>query len=340
MKGQDVSKQPGFSKFFSLLKGDKPDDFPLLPLRELVLFPHTMVPVFITYKSGIAAVDEAFRRDQRLFAACLKDPGENGETHPVGSVVRVVQHLKLPDNTYRVVLQGEYRAKMVSRVRQENFVLARVNPIASGEGPMNPERAALIRAVQKSFSQYGELSKKISTETLSAVERIESPERMGNLICNAIAVKPARKLELLAEENTSQRLEKLLEALELENEIFGIQKTISGKVKSRMDKNQREYILHEQLREINKELGKDGAEDEFAEIEHALEEKHPPEEVLRKARKEIARLRKLQPLSPEAGVLRGYLEWINDLPWNECSADSGDLAAAEKILDEDHFGML
>ncbi|MDR1099084.1 MAG: endopeptidase La [Treponema sp.] len=321
-------------------------DFPLLPLRDLVLFPQTMIPLFITYKAGIAAVDAALKRDERLFAACLKDGGEagvlsGGETHQTGTVVRIVQHLKLPDNTYRVVLQGEYRALISSVQNQQDHLAVKIVPIrpAGTDEPADAERAGLIRAIQKSFAQYAELSKKVGAETLAAVERTESPERLGNLIGNTLAVKPEKKLEILKTEGITERLQLVLETLEMENEIFGIQKNISGKVKSRMDKTQREYILHEQLREINKELGKDGGEDDLSDLERAVEAKGPPEEILAKTRKEIGRLRKLQPFSPEAGVLRGYLEWIADLPWSECSADSGDLAEAERILNEDHFDM-
>ncbi|MDR2631967.1 MAG: endopeptidase La [Spirochaetaceae bacterium] len=329
-------------KLLSALKNlNPPEEFPLLPLRELVLFPHTMLPVFVTYKPGIVAVEEALKRDHRLFAVCLKGSIETGETYTAGTVVRIVQYLKLPDNTFRVVLQGEYRANMISVQKFNAYGMVRLEPIkheASGELP-DSEMAALVRAVQKSFVQYAELSKKINTETITAVEKIENPERLGNLVAHAIAVKVERKIELLSISQTTERLEAILETLELENEIFGIQKNINGKVKSRMEKNQREYILHEQLKEINKELGKDGGEDEFAELERSIEDRHPPEEVLFKAKKEVARLRKLQPLSPEAGVLRGYLEWISDLPWKEASVDSGDLAEAERILNEDHFAM-
>ncbi|GHT63200.1 Lon protease [Spirochaetia bacterium] len=362
----------GVSKFFKIkgLKRSPPsglfdaealaEEFPLLPLRDLVLFPNTVIPIFITYRSGVNAVEEALRRDRRLFAACLKPEG--GDTYPTGSVVRMVQHLRLPDNTFRVVLQGEYRAAIASLTQHDNLSLVKVEPIritgldelsagiaAEGlaESPAqglaeNPKMAALLRSVQKSFAQYAEFSKKISTDTLTAVEKTENTERLANLICNSIAVKAEKKLELLAIGDVVKRLEKILETLERENEIFGIQKNITGKVKNRMDKNQRDYYLHEQLKEINKELGKDRdapEPDEFADIEKAIEEKHPPQEVLAKARKEIARLRKLQSMSPEAGVLRGYLEWIADLPWSEYSPDSVDLAEAEKILDEDHFDM-
>ncbi|MDR1948328.1 MAG: endopeptidase La [Spirochaetaceae bacterium] len=357
MNPPGVSKRQGVSKFFSALKGKSTQEqFPLLPLRELVLFPQTMIPMFVTYKAGIAAVDAALGRDLRLFAACLK-PGDTGlsleagrnpsgelpipDTHRVGTVVRIVQHLKLPDNTYRVVLQGEYRAAIAAAQNRYGCIVVTVNPLkSSGAADMSdPEIAALARTVQRSFGQYAEFSKKVSTETLTAVEKTDSPERLGNLICNSIVVKAERKAELLGIAGTVERLEKILETLELENEIFGIQKNISGKVKSRMEKNQREYILNEQLREINKELGKDNGEDEFADLEQAITVKNPPEEILLKAQKELQRLRKLQPFSPEAGVLRAYLEWIADLPWSETSLDSGDLAAAERILDEDHFDM-
>ncbi|MCL2270494.1 MAG: AAA family ATPase, partial [Treponema sp.] len=252
-----------------------------------------------------------------------------------------MQHLKLPDNTFRVVLQGEYRGKILELDERDGYTLARVQPINAGffNDPPLPDDIALIRTVQRSFTQYAELSKKIGSETQLAVERTENPERLANLICNSMNLKPEKKIELLAISGIRERLEALLETLERENEIFGIQKNISGKVKSRMEKNQREYYLHEQLKEINKELGKDKTEDEFAELEKHISQKGPPAEVMAKASKEITRLRKLQPLSPEAGVLRGYLEWIADLPWSNFSTDSGDLGEAERILDEDHFGM-
>ncbi|MDR0876885.1 MAG: endopeptidase La [Treponema sp.] len=328
-----------------------PEEFPLLPLRELVLFPNTVIPVYITYKIGIDAVNEALKRDNRLFAACLKNDGPaggrvtpesyRGETWPGGTVVRIIQNLKLPDNTFRVVMQGEYRGAIREKTVLDEYSLVKVEPvkIVNLANPPAPSEAALMRTVQKSFAQYAELSKKIGVDVITAVEKTENPERLANLIGNAIAVKAEKKVELLGIAATEDRLNAILETLSLENEIFGIQKNISGKVKSRMEKNQREYILHEQIREINKELGKNEGEDEFADLEKAIEDKNPPDEVLARAHKEISRLRKLQPLSPEAGVLRGYLEWITDLPWSDYSEDSLDLAEAEKILDEDHFDM-
>jgi ATP-dependent Lon protease len=350
------------------------EEYPILPLRDLVIFPQTIMSVYITYKAGIAALEEALKRDYKVFAVCQKSAEALSKEQKfadmpsaviwdAGTVVRIIQNLRLPDNTFRVVLQGEYRGLLVpSQSRpfgsRKDSNLARVAPIksenleksatvggnADGINAADKEQSAretiaIMRAVQKSFTQYAEFSKKIGAETLTAMEKTENPEKLVNIIANAAAIKTEKKVELLRIAEPRERLEKLLESLEMENEIFGIQKNISGKVKTRMDKNQREYILHEQLKEINKELGKDAAEDEFAELERNIKERRPGEEVLSKAEKEISRLRKLQPFSPEAGVLRTYLEWIKDLPWSEYSVDSEDLGEAEKILNEDHYEM-
>jgi len=325
------------------------EDFPLLPLRDLVLFPQTVVPIFITYKPGIAALEEALKHDNRLFAACLKKNEfrlSSDEPYKIGTVVRIISHLKLPDNTFRVVFQCEYSGTIISSNYHNNYSLVKVEPLKTTglSDPISPEDIGLMRSVQKSFTQYSEYSGKISPDTLAAVEKSEDPQRIANLVCNAINIKSEKKIELLSFSDTKERFLAILEILEKENEIFGIQKNISGKVRRKMDKRHREYILNEQLREINKELGKDKIEDEFAILEKRIAEKNPPKEVTEKCEKEIKRLRKLQPLSPEAGVLRGYLEWIADLPWSNFSPepDSKDtclLTEAEKILDSDHFGM-
>jgi ATP-dependent Lon protease len=317
------------------------DELPLLPVREFVVFPHTMIPLFITYPAGIRALEEALKRDQRLFAACRKDSAKDEDTYPIGTVAHIVQQLKLPDGSYRVVLHGEYRGRIGSSSLQDQVRLVTVQPVQGDTTPQvdAAELEALMRAVQRSFNQYAELSKKISTEVLSAVERAENAEKLCNLTANALPLKIEKKIELLEIEDSAKRLQVLLENLELENEIIALQRKITGKVKSRMEKTQREYILNEQLKEINKELGRDTGDDEFSELEKVLEAKNPPEEVLSKAKKELNRLKKLQSLSPEAGVLRTYLEWIIDLPWNEATTDANDLTLAEDILNRDHYNM-
>jgi len=348
-------KKAGFSSLFSSFgktesaqdggtKNKREEELTLLPLADIVVFPNTVVPIFLTAKAAIAALEEALRRDRRMFAACIKKQEAGGfecDPWPVGTAVRIMQHLKLPDNTFRVVLQGEYRGDILSVEFFDTYSIVKAAPINVDifDDPPSPEETALIRAVQKSFEQYAESSKKIGSDTLLATERTENPERLANLICNSAPLKPEKKIELLAIAGARERLEAVLEILERENEIFGIQKNISGKVKSRIDKRQREYYLNEQLKEINKELGKEKTADEFGELEKLIASKNPPAEVMEKTVKEIKRLRKLQPFSPEAGVLRGYLEWVSDLPWSESSADSGDLEEAQRILDEDHFNM-
>ncbi|MDR0323407.1 MAG: endopeptidase La [Treponema sp.] len=358
MEKKNNSKKNIFNKFFSDFFAKKYEfqdyytenqelsieNFPLLPLRDLVLFPDTVISIFIKLNSDIAALEEARSRENRLFTACLKktEAGFNtSEPYETGTVVRIINRLKLPDNTYRVVLQCEYRGTILAVNPKNDYSIVRVEPLKTTglSEPLNPDDLGLIRSIQKSFLQYADYSKKISNDTLSAVERSENPERLANLVSNSAYLKSEKKIELLRYTDMRERLLAILETLEKENEIFGIQKNITGKVRSRMDKRHREYVLNEQLREINKELGKDKIEDELTLLERRIAEKNPPVEVTEKAEKEIKRLRKLQTLSPEAGVLRGYLEWIADLPWSDYSVDSGDLAEAEKILDEDHYGM-
>ncbi|MCL2271633.1 MAG: endopeptidase La [Treponema sp.] len=320
------------------------EEFPLLPLRDLVLFPDTVISIFIKSASDIAALEEGQNRENRLFTACLKKTDNffsSGETYETGTVIRIINKLKLPDNTYRAVIQCEYRASILSSANRDNFHIVKVRPLKTTglSEPLNADDLALMRSIQKSFVQYADFSRKVTGDTLTAVEKTENPERLANLVCNAAGLKSEKKLELLRHTDSRERLLAILETLEKENEIYNIQKNITGKVRSKMDRRHREYVLNEQLREINKELGKDKIEDEYAILEQRIAEKKPPAEVIEKTEKEIKRLRKLQSLSPEAGVLRGYLEWIADLPWNNYSDDSVDLGEAEKILDEDHFGM-
>ncbi|MDR2965169.1 MAG: LON peptidase substrate-binding domain-containing protein, partial [Treponema sp.] len=337
-------KNSGIDNYYTEERELKTENFPMLPLRDLVLFPDTVISIFLKAASDIAALDEARSRENRMFAVCMKktDTGfSSNEPWETGTVVRIINRLKLPDNTYRVVIQCEYRGAILQSFPNNDFTMVRVEPVklTGLSDPLNADDLALLRSVQKSFTKYSDLSKRISSDTLSAVEKTENAERLANLICNSSYLKSEKKLELLRYTDTRKRLLAILETLEKENEIYGIQRSITGKVRNKMEKRHREYVLNEQLREINKELGKDKLEDEYAILEKRILEKNPPEEVKEKVAKEIKRLKKLQALSPEAGVLRGYLEWIADLPWSTYSIDSGDLTDAENILDEDHFGM-
>jgi ATP-dependent Lon protease len=194
--GASPAGKPGVAKLFSVFGGktDK-DEFPLLPLRDIVLFPQTIIPVYITYKSGVAAVEEALKRDMRLFAAPLKTPSEPGipavaDTYRLGSVVRIVQYLRLPDASYRVVLHGEFRGSISSLRKESGCALVRITVSAFPvpQLPPGPEKLALLRSVQKAFAQYAEYSKKVSTETISTVEKTENPERLCNIVSNALVI--------------------------------------------------------------------------------------------------------------------------------------------------------
>ena len=204
------------------------ESFPLLPLRDLVLFPDTVISLFLKMNADTAALEEARRRENRLFASCFikREAGMESEPCEIGTVVRIINRLKLPDNTCRVVLQCEYRAEILSISEQNDFSMVKVQPVKNtglGE-PLSPDDLALIRSIQKSFSQYAEYSRRISADTLSAVERSENPERIANLVCNATYLKLDKKLELLKYTDTRERLLAILETLERENEIYGIQR--------------------------------------------------------------------------------------------------------------------
>jgi len=326
------------------LTGGSQDELPLVYVRDVVVFPASIAPLLVATKFGIAAAAEALRGEKRVVVALLKsDPDEKKaeiEVHGVGTVAHLVQQVRLPDGALRLLVEGERRVRIRKTVFRKDHLAAGIEALESSIGPESREElAATMTFVKRSFAQYAELARKIPQETLSAIDRTMDAHEFCDLAGNALMVKPERKQPILETEGAQERLETLGEVLESEIEILTIQRRISGKVRNRIDKQQKEYFLQEQLKEINRELGKEGDEPETAELERAIAAKNPPPEVLAKARKELARLGKLQPFSPEAGVLRYYCEWIADLPWAVRSAENHDLDLAASILDEDHFGM-
>ena len=320
-------------------------ELPLVYVREAVVFPHTLSPVLAATKFCTTAADVAAKGDKLVFISLLRSlPAEGAndiDVHAVGTVARIIQAVKLGDGSTRLLVEGQRRARLRRTVFRKDYLGALVDDMDPAE-PAPPERkesAALVQVIKKDFAAYAELARKVPAETALAVQRAEDVPRLCSLVANAMGLKVERKQELLAADPEDARLEATASVLAQETELLSLQKKISQKVRSRMEKAQKDYFLQEQLREINKELGKEGEEDEFAELERRIAERVPPDEVLAKARKELARLSKLQPLSPEAGVIRGYCEWLADLPWSARTPDSKDLPAARRILDEDHYGM-
>jgi ATP-dependent Lon protease len=317
-------------------------ELPLVPVRELVVFPHTVIPFFVGKSSSIAALEAAMNKDRKAFVSCQKfssNESDEGSVYEAGTVVSIVQMLRLPDGTARALVEGIGRARIKRFIRHKDFDTVELVsfPVTT---EISSRDAAMMKSVQKSFESYADFQKKIPPEVQAAIDKAEGPDKLADLICHHMNFKLEKKQELLAIEDCGERLEAIAVAVETENEVIGLQKKISARVRNRMEKSQRDYVLNEQLKEINKELGKD-AEDLSAskELETRIKARGMPSEANAKAVKELERLAKLQPMSPEAAVLRTYLEWMADLPWNERTKDNRDLDLASRILDEDHYNM-
>ncbi len=322
-------------------------EIPLVYVRDAVVFPHTIAPVLAATKFCIAASEAAAKADKVIFISLLKSlPAEGAndiDVHEIGTVAHVIQSIRLADGSIRLLVEGQRRGRIKRTAFRKEYLGAIVEAIddeaQDGDADGQKELAALVQILRRDFSTYADLVKKIPNETMLAVQRAEPPHKLCDTIANAMGLKLERKQELLSVVPLKERLEATARALSQDIELLSIQKRISQKVRVRMEKSQKDYFLQEQLKEINKELGRDDDESDLAELTRRIESKAPPQEVLDKAKKELTRLAKLQPLSPEAGVIRGYCEWLADLPWSARTPDSKDLAAAKAALDEDHYGM-
>jgi ATP-dependent Lon protease len=336
--------------FLEALRGGATLELPLVYTREAVVFPKSIAPLLASTKFSIAAVDESLGGDKRVVIALLKslgdDKGTEIEVYPVATVSRIVQQVRLPDGSIRLLVEGEARVRIRRTIFRKDHLAVSFEPMAEGppkakggDQERSDELEPSMRLVKRSFALYSDVVKKIPPEVLAQSERAVKAHELCDLIANALPVKSERKQALLGIEDEIERLEAVEAAIEGETELVNLQRKISAKVKNRIDRNQREYFLGEQLKEINRELGKDGEESEVKELERSLLAKSPPEEVMAKARRELSRLGKLQAFSPEAGVLRVYCEWLADLPWSARSKDNRDIERARAALDEDHYGM-
>lgn len=317
-------------------------ELPLVPLRELVVFPHMVVPFFAGSPESIKAIEESMNRDRQVFLVCQKGEAENpgrDDMYQAGTISKVLQMLKLPDGTTRVLAEGRQRGIMKKYDDRDGFRKATVVPFEENREAAS-ELKPLLSTIKNSFENYSKLQKKVPKDTLDSIMNTEYPDKLVDLICANTSLKPEKKVEILGIDDPRQRLETLAVQLEAENEIISLQNKISGRVKKKMEQNQKEYYLNEQIRQINKELGRDEEDTSGAkELIEKIQAKNPPQEILDKAEKESRRLARLQPMSPESGVLRTYLEWLADLPWSNKSEDNRDINRAEEILNEDHYDM-
>jgi ATP-dependent Lon protease len=317
--------------------------YPLVHVKDIVVFPNTVVPFVAVARTTVAGIEEALKSGGFVFIALLKSGSGAAssaeiDVHRTGTLCQIAQRVSMPDGTAKIILAGKKRG----RIEKLHFDKAYVScdaELLDDAFAAGADTDALARVVKKSMSQYAELNRRFPTEAMAQIDRTEDPSVLCDISANLLSVKPERKQSILECVDLNGRLKLLITAVETEIEILSIQKRITTKVKSKIEKNQREYFLQEQIKEINRELGRDSEENEGAELERRLAARKPPEEVLEKAKKELARLAKLQAFSPEAGVLRAYCEWLADLPWSERSEENRDIALAGKILDEDHYGL-
>jgi len=333
-----------------LFRNDKKDPpkpgalrVPLLPLRDIIVFPHMVVPLFVGRQRSIRALEEAMSKQKFILLAAQKDAKTNDPTeediYQVGTLGSVVQLLRLPDGTVKVLIEGKKRARVAQYVDHPDFFLVEVDEIVES-CDKTTELEALIRSVNATFENYVKLNKKIPPEMIMSVASIEDPARLADTIVAHLGIKLEDKQTLLELLDPAERLEKVLGYMRSEIEILEVEKRIRTRVKKQMEKTQKEYYLNEQMRAIQKELGeKDEFKNEVQELEEKIKQKKMSAEARDKAEKELKKLKMMSPMSAEATVVRNYIDWLISLPWNEFTEDKLDIKDAERVLEEDHYGL-
>ncbi len=325
--------------------GDAPEArrIPLLPLRDIVVFPHMVVPLFVGRERSIAALEAAQAGDRTILLAAQKKAKTNDpqpeDIFGVGTLAAVIQLLRLPDGTVKVLVEGKQRWRIDGWLPSEKFFEVEASAVAEPDD-RTVEIEALMRSVQSTFEAYVKLNKRIPPEMLASVATIEDPARLGDTIVAHLSLKLVDKQEILEIESPARRLERLYELMQGEIEILQVEKKIRTRVKKQMEKTQKEYYLNEQMQAIQKELGeRDEFKSELQELEEKIKQKKMSKEATLKARKELKKLKMMSPMSAEATVVRNYIDWILSLPWYDYTQDKLDIAEAERILDEDHYGL-
>ena len=316
---------------------------PLLPLRDLIIFPHMMMPLFVGREKSINALEEAMTKQSDIVLAAQKDPKSNSpspdDVYSVGTLGTIIQLLRLPDGTVKVLVEGKHRVKIKEYVQTEGFFQVMAEEIP--EKVKNPTEAkALVRSVKSTFETYVKLNKRIPPEILMRVSTIDDIGELGDIIVAQLNLKLEDKQRILEVNDPGKRLEELLNMMTGEIEILEVEKKIRGRVKKQMERSQKEYYLNEQMQAIQKELGeKDDYAAELEELGERLEEKMMTEDAKKKVRKELKKLKMMSPMSAEAAVVRNYIDWMLDLPWLNYVEEKHNIAAAKEILDDDHWGL-
>jgi ATP-dependent Lon protease len=317
--------------------------FPLLPLRDIVIFPYMVVPLFVGREKSILALEAAMNSNKLIFLATQKDAKAEEpraeEIASAGTVCHIIQLLKLPDGTVKVLVEGKKRGNIISYLPGVDYFLVEAEVI-SDDVPVSPEMEAHMRGVISTFENFAKLTKNIPAEIVGTVTVIDEPSRLADTLIAHLNLKTPDKQELLAMVDPAERLVRLLALMEAEIEILQIESKIRSRVKKQMEKSQKEYYLNEQMRAIQKELGsKDEFKQEFLELEEKVEKKKLSPEAKQKALAELKKLKMMSPMSAEAAVVRNYVDWLVSLPWGETTEEMHDIVRAEAILNEDHYGL-
>lgn len=330
-------------KYDPTRKGPMPRSLPLLPLRDIIVFPHMVVPLFVGREKSISALEEAMAADKELVLAAQKkaktnDPKDQ-DIFGVGTIGHIIQLLRLPDGTVKVLVEGKQRARISSFEHTSPFFLVEVEEIPEPE-ERTVELQALMRSIQTVFENYVKLNKRIPPEMLVSVQTIEDPGRLADTIVAHVSLKLKDKQEILETASPAKRLERLYELMQAEIEILQVEKKIRTRVKKQMEKSQKEYYLNEQMQAIQKELGdRDEFKNELNELEQRISQKRMSKEAKERSLKEFKKLKMMSPMSAEATVVRNYIDWVLALPWEEKTEDREDIIMAEQILESDHYGL-
>src|SRR6516165_9802630 len=316
--------------------------YPVLPLRDIVVFPHMIVPLFVGREKSIKALEEVMRSDTFILLATQKNASDDDPAtdaiYSVGTLASVLQLLKLPDGTVKVLVEGAARAQVKKYTDREDYFEAEAVVIADSSGDQ-VEAEALARSVINEFEGYVKLNKKVSPEVIGVVQQIEDYAKLADTVASHLAVKIPDKQMILETSVVTERLEKVLGLMESEISVLQVEKRIRTRVKRQMEKTQREYYLNEQMKAIQKELGDEDGKDELAELEEKIKHTKLSKEAREKAQHELKKLRQMSPMSAEATVVRNYLDWLLSIPWNKKSKIKKDLTLAQQILDADHYGL-
>jgi ATP-dependent Lon protease len=322
---------------------DQDHQLPLLPLRDVVVYPHMVLPLFVGRERSIEALEHAMLDNKQVLLVAQRNASDDqpgaDDLYQVGTVSNILQLLKLPDGTIKVLVEGSYRAAVLAIDEEDEFAVASVREIES-ESLSDKDAASLVRKTVEQFEKYVSLSKKVPAEVLTSLSGIDEPGRLADTISAHMSVDLEEKQRILEIADIRGRLEHLQSLMDAEIDLFQVEKRIRGRVKKQMEKSQREYYLNEQMKAIQKELGEmDDAPNEIDDLQRKISEARMSEEALDKANAELSKLKMMSPMSAEASVVRGYLDWMVSIPWFKRSKVRHDLSRAQKVLDEDHYGL-